>query len=199
MTDSGSGVQAFAVAGLLLDIVGAYVLTVAVFGRGPERARQESSARLDWHVDLHMSLATQTADAKAGLLLLIAGFVSQGVAALGVNPQCTAWQIAILAGAAALSLAVLLLLRFVLRPRERRRAFVAQLIAQEPSMWWQVIRDYAYQAGDMRYEGPTETPAERAERLLGHKQWQSLVGHATRYGRELPESLTATWHPDHQK
>ncbi len=185
-------VQPLTVAGLLLDIAGAIILGYAIFGRSPERALLESQFRYDFNVDLHLSLATQTADAQAGIALLVGGFVMQLVSGLGFSSDSGYVLAAVVAAAIAAIAAVCLALVRWLRPRERKAAFYEQLVAKDPSIWHTIVRHYARELGDP-WHGATEPPADVARRLLGERRWKLI----TEWAKELPPSMTQAYHPDH--
>jgi hypothetical protein len=175
--------SAVAAAGLFLDIVGAVLLASAIFLRRADQALEEASPKWNFNADLHAGLARQTADAQAGLFLLVLGFTGQFVSAVGWSPTgVRAWAAAGYAVFVTV-LGVLLILFDGLRPRYVQTALLKQLERSDVNEWWILLRAYGGQLG--RHREANQAWADFGSALLGADTWSRLTT-----DRALPASLT---------
>ncbi len=192
--DVGS-ISAVAAGGLTLDIAGALLLALGLMFKKSAQAVEEASPKWSFNVDLEVALATQTADAQVGALLLVAGFGGQLAASFGAR-ESTWSDVGLAMGAAGvIDVAAALFLFKSWRPFHLRRMLVARLHGlADMGSWWPALANYGPYLGkpappDIQIE---VTYAEYAESLLGRKRWEAVVaqrplpGLMTKLRRELP-------------
>lgn len=79
----------------MLDIFGAFALALAFMAKRPERIAEEVTTRTGANPDLAESMASQTADAWVGFVLLALGFSAQLASNLGFSPDWASWKVTI--------------------------------------------------------------------------------------------------------
>jgi hypothetical protein len=188
------GVSAATAAGLVLDAFGAAVLVFGLAFRRSWQTADLATFKYDFNSDIHIELAKQTADARVGATLLVAGFLGQLLAAVGVDCSSgvTVALAVCLAGAAGL-LAVTLWRRHEQRVGIRR-ALLNDLRRKrrEPQIWQLILDEYGPYIGAER--GVDESPADYGKRVVGEDAWSELAGRD-----DLPDYLTTPWHESHSR
>ena len=182
----GTNVSAVAAGGLTLDIAGALLLASGLMFKPPRKAIEEASPMWDFNAALEANVASQTADAQVGAVLLVAGFVAQLVSALGVH-AATWSDVAVAAGSAAVvDLVAVAFLLLLWRRWHIRRLLAARLAAlADTGVWGPALAAYGHLLGQPAPPGigVDLTAAEYGEQLLGAR-WRQLVE-----GRVLPDGI----------
>lgn len=171
--------------GLLLDVVGAFVLAMSFMFRRPKHARRETAMYVGGNPFLYLSLARQTADAWVGGTLLAAGFLAQfadAVTTANALGLAVTIPLAVAIDAAAIALLVKVIRPwFVARALEHQLAFrwreyedeYASKPGEAARSWWTGVDIWGrYVVGPRRH---SEALPEYGARLLGRERWNRVV------------------------
>jgi hypothetical protein len=177
--------------GLILDVAGAIGLASAFMFKKPRDVRAEGSSYWDFNAPLVVSLAKQTADAWVGGALLVLGFLGQFAQSVGWRPSGLRLFHTIPA-AVAVAVGAFLLLWFVLRPWNVRRAIASMLTGQREAgrltSWQGAIIVFARMLG--REIQPGERPADLVIWMIGEKRWRRVTT-----GVNIPEDVRDPYQP----